>query len=292
MIKKQKAVEYYTNRDVRIIFFLLPAIFFILYGGGIVAASENSDEKQSVSGITEAFWDITMSLSVSGTVSNVFFKEGAHVEKGQVILELDKEVEELDVARRKLIWESQAELESANAQLVMLKTQFEANDDLFRTTRSISKEELEKSRLEYNLAIAEIKRLEAEEKKQEIEYKMAFENVRKRILKSPISGIINKLFLDIGESCETEQPLVQVVDISRCRLVCNMEEPLGRNLKKGQIIDLNIRTGDTTVLKKGTIVFVSPVVDPASGLLEVKAEFENQDGMVHPGVTGFIMIDK
>lgn len=292
MIKEQRPFEYrIQKRNIRTILFLLFALSWGINGWDIASAAETPDEKLSISGITEALWDVTLSLSVSGTVVDIFFREGAYVEKGQVILDLDKEIEELEVARRKLIWESKAELESANAQVITLKTQFESNQELFRATKSVSREEVEKRELDYKLAVAEKKRLEAEEERQGIEYQMALENVRKRSLKSPISGIINKLFLDVGESCETEQPLVQIVDVSRCRLVCNMEEPIGRSLRKGQSVDLNIRTGDTTLLKKGTIVFVSPIVDPASGLLEVKAEFDNRDGKVRPGVTGYIIIE-
>jgi multidrug efflux pump subunit AcrA (membrane-fusion protein) len=33
-------------------------------------------------------------------------------------------------------------------------------------------------------------------------------------------------------------------------------------------------------------VFVSPVTDAASGLVEVIAEFDNADGSVKPGVSG------
>ncbi len=119
---------------------------------------------------------------------------------------------------------------------------------------------------------------------------MALENLRKRRLQSPIGGVIIKLFLDVGESNEPEQPLVHLVDTSRCLLVSNVEEPLGRTLRKGQSVELKIRTGSGSIPKKGIITFVSPVVDPASGLLEVKAEFENKNGAVRPGVEGFMLL--
>ena len=51
-----------------------------------------------------------------------------------------------------------------------------------------------------------------------------------------------------------------------------------------------IPVGSESLPKKGEIIFVSPVVDPASGLLTVKAEFENADGSVRPGVAGSMVI--
>jgi multidrug efflux pump subunit AcrA (membrane-fusion protein) len=150
---------------------------------------------------------------------------------------------------------------------------------------------MEEKELEYELAVAERKRLEIEEKRQGIEYEMALETLRRRRLNSPIRGIIIKIFLKEGESCKVGQPLVQIVDAARCRFVCNVEEGIGRTLTKGQSVDLKIQVGSGSVVKTGTVVFVSPVVDPASGLLEVKAEFENQDGSIRPGVSGFMLLD-
>jgi len=269
--------------------FLLSLIAVVSLIAWDVSLSFGQD-KISISGITEAIRDVTLSLSVAGRVSHIFFKEGLYVKKGQCILELDKRLEELEVERRILIWQSKAELEAAKAQILTLKSLLESNRKLFESTKSISREELEKIELEYKLAVAEEKRLETEEERQRIEYTMALENLRKRKLESPITGIVIKLLLDEGESCEPEQPLVRVVDTSRCLLVSNVEEPLGRTLKKGQIIELKIKTGSESVVKKGTIAFVSPVVDPASGLLEAKVEFDNRNGNIRPGVAGFMLL--
>jgi len=247
-------------------------------------------ELLSLSGITEPIMDVTLSLTVEGTVSEIFFKEGAQVKKGQVILELDNALERLEVQRRKLLWESKAELESAEARVATLRSMVESTRDLFKSTGSVSKEELDKLELEYALAVAEQKGTSIAEERERIEYQMAIQTLAKRRLKSPIQGTIIKLLLEVGETCEPEQPLVQVVDTSRSRFVCNVEEWVGRTLSKGQSVDLKIRTGSQSLPKKGTIVFVSPVVDPASGLLEVKAEFDNKDGAVRPGISGVMLL--
>jgi RND family efflux transporter MFP subunit len=243
-----------------------------------------------ISGITEPYEDVTLSLTVSGTIVETRFKQGDAVKKGQVILTLDHRLEQLDVERRKLLWQSTAEVEAATARVATLKQQFESTKELFESTGSVSREELDALELEYTLAVAEENRLRMEEDRQKIEYEMALETLEKRILRSPITGILIQYFLKKGESCEPEQPLVQMVDVSKARLVCTVEEPLGRTFKTGQRVDMSIRTGSTTIPKKGTIVFVSPVVDPASGLLELKAEFENADLAVRPGVAGVIRL--
>jgi membrane fusion protein, multidrug efflux system len=269
---------------------VLPAalffLAFLLWGAAPCCAKE----PLSVSGVTEPIRDVTLSATVVGTISAIFVKEGMTVQAGAAILELDKKLEDLEVQRRKLIWESKAELEAAAARVTTLKSLLESTRDLFNSTGSVSKEELEKLALEYDIAVSEQKRLDSAEERERIEYEMARETLRKRSLISPIQGTVIKLFLDEGETCQEKQPLAQVVDTSRGILVCNVEEAIGRTLRKGEAVDLKIKTGNGTAARKGVVVFVSPVVDPASGLLEVKAEFDNQDGSVRPGVAGFLLL--
>ena len=259
---------------------------FLLWG----AAPAGAKEPLSLSGVTEPIRDVTLSATVVGTVSAIFVKEGMSVQAGAPILELDRRLEDLDVQRRRLIWESKAELEAAAARVATLRSLLESTRGLYESNGAVSREELEKLALEYNVAVAEQKRLESAEDRERIEYEMAREAFRKRSLISPISGTVVKLFLDEGETCQERQPLAQVVDTSRGLLVCNVEEAIGRNLRKGEAVDLKIRTGNGTAARKGAVVFVSPVADPASGLLEVKVEFDNQDGSVRPGVAGYLLL--
>ena len=273
-----------TNGNILLVFIAIISIF------AWCGSSPYAGERISVSGITEPIKDVTLSLTVPGMIEKIYFKEGDHIEEGQTILALDDQLETFEVARRKVIWESKAELESAQARLCTAKSLLESTRQLFESTQSVSGEELEEKELEYKLALAEEKRLEIEEERQRIEYEMSLENLRRRRLVSPIGGVIIKLFLEEGETCEAEQPLVHIVDTDRCRLVCNVEESLGRCLRKGQTVELSIRTGSKSIREKGTIAFVSPVVDPASSLLEVKAEFDNDDGKVRPGIVGYMLL--
>ena len=271
---------------------VLPALLFFLsiFPGGVSPSCAR--EPLDLAGVTEPIHDVTLSSTVVGTLSAIFVKEGMPVKAGTAILELDRRLEAYEVQRRKLIWEGKAELEAASVRVATLRKLLAATRGLFESTGSVSKEELEKLELEYNLALSEQKRLESAEEREGIEFEMAKETWRKRSLISPVSGTVVKLFLDEGETCQERQPLAQVVDTSRGILVSNVEEAIGRTLRKGQTVDLKIKAGNGSVARKGLIVFVSPVVDQASGLLEVKAEFDNQDGMVRPGVAGSLLLRK
>lgn len=269
---------------IGITFFLIVALFFPC----MVRAGEGI----SVAGITEPFRDVNLSATMAGVVSEILVREGDVVRKGTVLLEMEKQLDELETERRKLIRDATSELEAAAFRVRTLKWILDSNQELFNTTASVSREELEKLKLEYDLAVAEQKRLTAQEEREEIEYRMAIEALSRRSLASPIDGTVIKLFFDEGEGVEVNQPLVHLVDTSRSIFVCNVEEWIGRSLHTGQMVNLKINTGKSAMPIKGKTVFVSPVVDPASGLLEVKVEFDNKDGVVRPGVAGFLLLGR
>ena len=77
-------------------------VSFLLWSG---LASSGAERPTSAAGITEPFFDVTLSASVPGMISLQKFKEGDWVKEGEVILELDKKLEELEVSRRKLVEE-------------------------------------------------------------------------------------------------------------------------------------------------------------------------------------------
>ena len=64
------------------------------------------------------------------------------------------------------------------------------------------------------------------------------------------------------------EPMVRIVDTRQCYFVSNVEAKAGHNLKPGQQVKLEIDAGGGEAVRiAGKISFVSPVVDPASGLI-------------------------
>jgi multidrug efflux pump subunit AcrA (membrane-fusion protein) len=58
----------------------------------------------------------------------------------------------------------------------------------------------------------------------------------------------------------------------------------------GEELTIEMSAPGGPVTLNGTVVFVSPVVDPASGLMRLKVRFRNADGRVRPGVAGMLQI--
>lgn len=219
----------------------------------------------SVTGITEPIADVVLSASVPGIVSAWKFKEGDFVKANDIIIELDNRLEELEVERR------QAVLESRKSERDALQTL------AAKSSISVKKEELEKAETDLRIA--------------RTEHEMAIEQLRKRAVISPCAGNIVDIARDVGEACQAYQPLIRVVDTRQCYFVSNVEAKLAGRLKSGQTIKLEIETSSAPVSLEGKIIYLAPVVDPASGLQKVRVLFDNADGRVRPGVSGKMIFD-
>ncbi len=226
----------------------------------LLAPNASAAEKISNTGLTEPILDSTLGTPVAGIITARKFKEGDFVHKGDVVVEFDHSLEELEVARRQVVIEP-------------LKTDFEASKYLFEQPKSsISKEQLDKKQADYKVALAE--------------FELAKEQLRKRFILAPFDGYLIEFYHQVGEACLIEQPILRLADTRRCYFVCNVDAKAGHGLRVNQKVDLEVESGPAAVLTQGNISFVSPVVDAASGLMKVKVIFENPDGKIRPGVAG------
>ncbi len=253
-------------------------------------AAATAGAQESADGITEPFLDIVVGAPVPGTIARTLVKEGDSVTKGQRILELVKMREELEVKRRKLLWESTAELDAAKLTEKTLKQDFDATKKLFSSTSSVSKDELAQKELEYNQAVAERMRLEILETREEIDYELALDALKLREIDAPLSGQVVERLLDEGEACGAQEPLLRIVDSSRCYFTSNIDARLGPRFRLDQEVALEVQSGTGHVNVTGKVSFISPVVDPSSGLLKIRLLFDNKDGKVRPGVEGRMII--
>lgn len=235
----------------------------ILFGFALAANTyaQQVTEQVTALGITEPFLDSTLSSAVAGIVTQQPFQEGDAVKQGDVLVELDKRLEELEVIRRKAVYED------AEEEYAVTKKLFDMPNS---STPGV---EVEKHKLERDVA--------------KVEFELAEERLRRRHIAAPFDGSIAEIFLQVGEACQIQQPLVRIVDTSQCYFVSNVEAKAGHDLKPDQEVSLEIDAGTEAPMRlAGKISFVSPVVDPASGLMKVKVVFENSDGAVRPGVAG------
>ena len=205
-------------------------------------------------GYVEPYRIITLSAAEPGVIAEVLVKEGDVAKKGQILAKLDTAT-------------LQAELEIAQAEAKLQATRKQRLDELASASRA-SPEELEKARTDLAIKDAQVRKIEA--------------MIETRLLRSPVDGLVNEIKRDPGEAVSLANPhVLTVVQIDK----------LTANLFLPPACALALKTGGTAILLlddrekiSGTIEFISPITDPASGTVRVKFMIENSAGLLRSGV--------
>ena len=265
----------------------VPWILFVL----LLASPGGLDGQQlTVRGITQPYHDVTLSVSVPGRLSRILKKEGDQVRAGEEIMELDKDLETLEVDRRRLIWQSGMELEEARQRLATATQLLQSTRTLYTGTHAVSREGLLLKELDASVAALEVQRMRDAQQQHEIEFEIAQARLAQRTVLAPFDGVIVKVFVDIGDQCNPEAPLARIVDNSRCRLIAQLDAASSRGLVEGASVRISVPSTLQSAPTQGLVEYIAPVVDPSSGLREVKILFDNPDGRVLPGITGALVL--
>jgi RND family efflux transporter MFP subunit len=240
-------------------------------------------------GITQALSEVKLSLTVAGRVDAVLVREGSKVRKGDLLLHLDRSLEELEVRRRALMLADSAKLEELKKRE---KTQEDQVSDARKLLQSggVSRKQVEDEQLTWQSTASERKALEFAKRREQVELDLAKEAFERRHLRSPIDGVVTKVIPHVGESVAQNEPVISVVDVSRVRFNGTFPAAGSSSLRVGDTVSIKIHQDNDTLIRQANLVFVSPVVDPSSGLVELIAEFDNLDGSVRPGMSGQIVV--
>jgi membrane fusion protein (multidrug efflux system) len=109
-------------------------------------------------------------------------------------------------------------------------------------------------------------------------------------IKSPISGNIGKIFVDVGSMITPQTPVALVVEYSQVNVEFNLSEMQGGCVGKSQnvTIDIDALPGQHF---NGKIAEVSPVIDPMTRTISAKAVINNTKKLLKPGMTARVKIN-
>jgi len=253
---------------------------------------------------TIEFSKVNLRFGVKGTISEILVDEGDEVKKGAVIAKLDNSnyqdqyqlaLAKLDEAREQQqtsLLDDELKLKSMESELQKLKDEYaemETIPDAYPANEiKLKKMELNNKELEYrNL----IKKYEIEKnrdfKQDELQVKMAKENLEDTILYAPVSGVVLGLSKKAGESITDEQDFATIHENNIINAITNVIEYDISQIQTGQKVYV---TAEALPDKKfeGEVSKISllPVSD-SSGLVNytVEVKIKNPDPELKDGMT-------
>lgn len=222
-----------------------------------------------ISGTMQPVRQATVKAKVSGDVRQVTVREGDAVQAGQVLVKVDT----ADLEARLI--ERQGQLESARAQLAMAEKTLSTNQKLLKQS-FISQNAFDNSESTMNVTRGSVKSAEAQ-------VKLAQNALRDAQAVAPLSGIVAKRHVQVGEKVAFDSPLVTVVDLKDIELQALVPAIDIPELKVGMPVELAVDGfGDRRVA--GRIERINPSTEPGTRAILVFVGVPNPSNELRGGM--------
>jgi RND family efflux transporter MFP subunit len=250
-----------------------------------VARVSRGPLSEQVTVVGNLIGDATVSVvpRVAGRLQAINVRLGDRVAMGQRIakiedFELQEQVKQAEAAQEV----AKATIRQREADLQLALTNAERSRNLY-ARQLLPKQTLDDTEARYAAAVAQLDLARAQSQQSNARLDELRITLANTIIVSPVNGFVARRAADPGAFVGQNAPIVDVVDISRVRLVANIVE---KDLKQ-------IAGGDTATVEvdafpgedfEGRIARVSPVLDPATRTASIEIEIPNPGFRLKPGM--------
>ena len=242
-----------------------------------LAGVSNAEEIQ---GFMEPVRSIELASDETGILDDVKVKEGQQVTKGQILAQLDSEVQKIQLELATHLANSKSTMEAAKKAHEKREMITERIREL-RKSGNASESELIRSEMELTIAKAKYVAAKEELKSREIEKRRAELVMRRRIIRAPFNGVVAKIHYDKGEYLSPIKPeLLQLVQVDELFAVFPIPVSLASSLKNRKSINVYLNNG---AVLKGTVHSIGLTADPGSNTVDLKVKISNAGGKLRSG---------
>jgi RND family efflux transporter MFP subunit len=265
----------------------VPGRLRLLLAGALLVCTAAS-QGATFTGLVYPIHDVTLSAGVSGIVSKRHVVPGQRVAARQPLIALDDQIQTIESNRRKAMLDDDSEVLAARDRVRILGELFAVSKNVFDRTGSVSKDELLRLEAELIASRGRLDQLQAQKQREKLEFQAAEQERQLRHYRAPLMGTVSRIFPEVGEWVKPGDPLLHLVDVSTGVLQLTVPLQVAQDLRKGMPMPIRFETHPNDPPTIGKIDFVSPVADPASGLVVVKVHFANRTFRIRPGVKGVV----
>lgn len=199
--------------------------------------------------------DVFVTNEVPGIVADIKFQSGQRVEKGDVLLQIDDDVD-------------RAQLTGLEADMQLAQVQFDRAAKLVKE-RTVSQSEYDEAKARLESAKANLASSRAQ-------------MVKKRI-RSPFSGLIGIRQVDLGEYLAAGAEIAPLQSLDPIYADYTLPERYLADILVGQTIELRVQAyPDETYT--GEIQALNPGINPGTRSIHIRAVLDNPEGLLRPGM--------
>ncbi|MEI6056848.1 MAG: efflux RND transporter periplasmic adaptor subunit [Lentisphaerota bacterium] len=217
----------------------------------------------------------TISALIDSDLTKYLFKEGEIFKQGDTLVQMD------DSLYKENYNSAKSGLDKAKSAQDFASKIYAQNLDMYKKN-GLSMQELEKSKMDNELAKSELEQIQANLKIAEI--KLSFCTI-----KAPFSGRVTKKLKNEHEYVRAGEPIIEVIDDKELLAVMNLPSSEFSNIKLGQKKDFYIDELSKTY--SGKVYEVAGDINPGSRTFEVKVLIDNSRHELIAGMSGHL-VDK
>jgi membrane fusion protein, multidrug efflux system len=197
--------------------------------------------------------EVDLAFEGQGKIETIYFREGSHVTKGEILAKLNDE--ELQAQLVKLNLQNNLLRERVNRQKVLLEREAISQESYDQLTTDLQSNE------------AEIKLIRVLIEKTEIE--------------APFDGIIGLRYVSEGAYVTQDTRIARLIKIQPLKIEFAVPERYAGVIKVGN--ELSFHLDNSTEEYMARVYAMEPAVDPGTRTMTLRALFPNKDAKLQPG---------
>lgn len=222
---------------------------------------EDFKEAYKVIGIVKPNTSAKLSSEEGGIITYLSKDKGSSVRRGETVVVLKKDFDK-------------ASYDQAVSQYELAKDNYVRAEKLFMENAT-TEQVYSNAKLQFNIA--------------EKTVEMYRTRLGKGYITSPISGVVDAKFMNLGEMTSPGSPILSIVDISRVKIEAGIPEKYVTQLSKGTNVKITFDVLPEEEFS-GKISYISPTLDPQSRTFDIEIILDNGGRKLKPEMSANIFI--
>ncbi len=220
---------------------------------GIVLQPIKLDNVVRTTGTLRAFDEVELHAETSGRITKIYFTEGSHVNKGNLLVKINDE-------------ELRAQFNKIELQIKLNEAQVKRQNELLKISAT-SQQEFDIAENQLNSLRADREALNAAIKKTEI--------------RAPFSGVIGLRYVSEGSYVSPASQIASIQNINPVKIDFSIPEKYAGVVNKNDVVNFYIEKTEQQFT--GRVYAIEPKIDLSTRSLQVRALCDNKTEKILPG---------
>lgn len=225
---------------------------------------------------------IELGSSEDGIIDEVLVKRGEQVKKGQPVANLERALETISVDLARMKAESAQAINSARVQVEYRRKELERLVTL-REKSVIPARDYDQAEVDLRLTRLALDSAVYDRDMAEVEYAYAKQKLARRVVRSPIDGVVTEVSLGTGEYAYEQAPLMTIAEINPLHVEVYLPVQQYPELKVGMEAEVapELVSGGSY---RARVIAIDSVFDASSRTFGVRLELPNADYQLPAGM--------